>query len=128
MPIKKGKAANAVSKLFSEQTREAYEAQEAHKAYETSKTHEVREAYETQDEQAYSAARTQGRKGKKAARMTMAFSDENMEYIRTMGRLEQGGATAYVNRLIEADRKRNASVYAQMKAFRPIELNRSDNE
>ena len=122
MPIKKGKAANAVSKLFSEQTHEAYEAQEDYKAHETHKV------YEAQDEQAYSAARTQGRKGKKAARMTMAFSDENMEYIRTMGRLEQGGATAYVNRLIEADRKRNASVYAQMKAFRPIELNRSDNE
>lgn len=125
MPIKKGKAANAVSKLFSEQTHEAYEAHGIYKVYET---HEACKAHEAQNEQAYSAARTQGRKGKKAARMTMAFSDENMEYIRTMGRLEQGGATAYVNRLIEADRKRNASVYAQMKAFRPIELNRSDNE
>lgn len=34
--------------------------------------------------------------------MTMAFSEENMDYIRTMGKLESGGATAYVNRLIEA--------------------------
>ena len=62
---------------------------------------------------------TQGKKGKKAQRMTMAFSEGNMAYIRTMGKLESGGATAYVNRLIEADRQKNADVYRQMKALLP---------
>lgn len=38
------------------------------------------------------AADTQGKRGKKALRMTMAFSEENMDYIRTMGKLESGGA------------------------------------
>ena len=56
---------------------------------------------------------------KKALRMTMAFSEENMDYIRTMGKLESGGATAYVNRLIEADRRKHADVYLQMKTLRP---------
>ena len=51
--------------------------------------------------------------------MTMAFSEENMDYIRTMGKLESGGATAYVNRLIEADRWKHADVYRQMKSLRP---------
>ena len=51
--------------------------------------------------------------------MTMAFSEENMDYIRTMGKLESGGATAYVNRLIEADRRKHADVYRQMKFLRP---------
>ena len=30
-----------------------------------------------------------------------------------------GGATAYVNRLIEADRRKHADVYRQMKSLRP---------
>ena len=64
-------------------------------------------------------AATQGKRGKKALRMTMAFSEENMDYIRTMGKLESGGATAYVNRLIEADRRKHADVYRQMKSLRP---------
>ena len=174
MAIKKGRATDAVARLFSvtaaEQAHEAYEAprmpdaQEAHEAYEAKREHpvpETREAYEayeayeaphmpdaqeayeahevkrehpvpeTQEayeayedcaakaDGAYRAADTQGKRGKKALRMTMAFSEENMDYIRTMGKLESGGATAYVNRLIEADRRKHADVYRQMKTLRP---------
>lgn len=168
MAIKKGRATDAVARLFSvtaaEQAHEAYEAhevkrehpvpetheaqdvyeaprmpdaQEAHEAYEAkwehpmSETHEAYEAYEAYEaheayedrapkaDGAYRAADTQGKRGKKALRMTMAFSEENMDYIRTMGKLESGGATAYVNRLIEADRRKHADVYRQMKTLRP---------
>ena len=159
MAIKKGRATDAVARLFSvtaaEQAHEAYEAhevrrehpvpetheaqeayeaphmpdaQEAHEAYEVKRelpvpeTHEAQEAYEDRAPKAdgaYRAADTQGKRGKKALRMTMAFSEENMDYIRTMGKLESGGATAYVNRLIEADRRTHADVYRQMKTLRP---------
>lgn len=159
MAIKKGRATDAVARLFSvtaaEQAHEAYEAHEvkrehhvpetyeaheayeaprmpdAHEAYEVheverehrvSETHEAQEAYEDRAPKAdgaYRAADTQGKRGKKALRMTMAFSEENMDYIRTMGKLESGGATAYVNRLIEADRRKHADVYRQMKTLRP---------
>lgn len=162
MAIKKGRATDAVARLFSvtatEQAHEAYEAHEvkrehpvsetheAHEAYEVShmpdtqeayeahedkrehrvsKTHEAHEAQEAYEDRApkadgaYRAADTQGKRGKKALRMTMAFSEENMDYIRTMGKLESGGATAYVNRLIEADRRKHADVYRQMKTLRP---------
>lgn len=159
MAIKKGRATDAVARLFSvtaaEQPHEAYEAHEvkreypmpetheAHEAYEASRmpdaqeayeaheverehrmpeTHEAQEAYEARAPKAdgaYRAADTQGKRGKKALRMTMAFSEENMDYIRTMGKLESGGATAYVNRLIEADRRKRADVYRQMKTLRP---------
>lgn len=138
MAIKKGRATDAVARLFSvtaaEQAHEAYEAprmpdaQEAHEAYEVKRehpvpeTHEAYEAYEDctpKTDGAYRAADTQGKRGKKALRMTMAFSEENMDYIRTMGKLESGGATAYVNRLIEADRRKHADVYRQMKTLRP---------
>ena len=159
MAIKKGRATDAVARLFSvtaaEQPHEAYEAHEvkreyhmpetyeAHEAYEAPRmpdaqeayeahevkrehpvpeTHEAYEAYEdcaAKADGAYRAADTQGKRGKKALRMTMAFSEENMDYIRTMGKLESGGATAYVNRLIEADRRKHADVYRQMKTLRP---------
>lgn len=156
MAIKKGRATDAVARLFSvtaaEQAREAYEAhevrrehpvpetyeayealrmpdaQEAHEAHEVKREHpmsETHEAYEAHEDcaakadGAYRAADTQGKRGKKALRMTMAFSEENMDYIRTMGKLESGGATAYVNRLIEADRRKHADVYRQMKTLRP---------
>lgn len=159
MAIKKGRATDAVARLFSvtaaEQAHEAYEAHEvkrehpvpetheaqeayeaprmpdAHEAYEAHEvkrehpipeTHEAQEAYEDRAPKAdgaYRAADTQGKRGKKALRMTMAFSEENMDYIRTMGKLESGGATAYVNRLIEADRRKHADVYRQMKSLRP---------
>lgn len=156
MAIKKGRATDAVARLFSvtaaEQPHEAYEAHEVKREYPMPETHEAheaprmpdaQEAYEahevewehripeTHEEQeayearapkadgAYRAADTQGKRGKKALRMTMAFSEENMDYIRTMGKLESGGATAYVNRLIEADRRKHADVYRQMKTLRP---------
>lgn len=159
MAIKKGRATDAVARLFSvtaaEQAHEAYEAhevkrehpvpetheaqeayeaphmpdaQEAYEAYEAKREHpvsETQEAYEAYEDcapkadGAYRAADTQGKRGKKALRMTMAFSEENMDYIRTMGKLESGGATAYVNRLIEADRRKHADVYRQMKTLRP---------
>lgn len=159
MAIKKGRATDAVARLFSVtaagQAHEAYEAHEGRREHPMPETHEAQEAYEaprmpdtqeayeayedkrkhrmpeTQEAQeayevrapkadgAYRAADTQGKRGKKALRMTMAFSEENMDYIRTMGKLESGGATAYVNRLIEADRRKHADVYRQMKSMRP---------
>lgn len=101
------------------------ETHEAHEAYEAPRMPDAQEAYEAHEDRApkadgaYRAADTQGKRGKKALRMTMAFSEENMDYIRTMGKLESGGATAYVNRLIEADRRKHADVYRQMKTLRP---------
>ena len=153
MAIKKGRATDAVARLFSvtaaeeayegkreHPVPETYEAQEAYEALHMPDTHEAYEAREVKREHpmletheayeahevhapkadgAYRAADTQGKRGKKALRMTMAFSEENMDYIRTMGKLESGGATAYVNRLIEADRRKHADVYRQMKTLRP---------
>ena len=132
MAIKKGRATDAVARLFSvtaaEQAYEAYEAHEVEREHRVPETHDAQEAYEAYEayedhapkaDGAYRAADTQGKRGKKALRMTMAFSEENMDYIRTMGKLESGGATAYVNRLIEADRRKHADVYRQMKTLRP---------
>ena len=123
MAIKKGRATDAVARLFSVTAAEqAHEAKREHHMPETHEAYEAHEVYEARAPKAYGAYRaadTQGKRGKKALRMTMAFSEENMDYIRTMGKLESGGATAYVNRLIEADRRKPADVYRQMKTLRP---------
>ena len=123
MAIKKGRATDAVARLFSvtaaEQAHEAYEAPHMPDAQEAYEAYEAYEDCAPKADGAYRAADTQGKRGKKALRMTMAFSEENMDYIRTMGKLESGGATAYVNRLIEADRRKHADVYRQMKTLRP---------
>ena len=138
--------ARLFSVTAAEQAHEAYEAHEGKREHPVSETHEAHEAYEAHEDKrehrvpethdayeaheayedrapkadgAYRAADTQGKRGKKALRMTMAFSEENMDFIRTMGKLESGGATAYVNRLIEADRRKHADVYRQMKSLRP---------
>ena len=116
MAIKKGRATDAVARLFSvtaaDQAHEAYEAhevrrerpvsetyeaqeayeaprmpdaQEAYEAYEVEREHRVPETHEAQEayeahapkaDGAYRAADTQGKRGKKALRMTMAFSEE----------------------------------------------------
>ena len=98
MAIKKGRATDAVARLFSvtaaEQAHEAYEAHEVKREHPVPETHEAHEAHAPKADGAYRAADTQGKRGKKALRMTMAFSEENMDYIRTMGKLESGGATA----------------------------------
>ena len=101
MAIKKGRATDAVARLFSvtaaEQAHEAYEAHEVKREHPVPETHEAQEAYEAHEDRApkadgaYRAADTQGKRGKKALRMTMAFSEENMDYIRTMGKLESDG-------------------------------------
>ena len=101
------------------ETHEAHEAYEAPRMPDAQEAHEAHEDCAPKADGAYRAADTQGKRGKKALRMTMAFSEENMDYIRTMGKLESGGATAYVNRLIEADRRKHADVYRQMKTLRP---------
>lgn len=47
---------------------------------------------------------TQGRKGQKLPRINMAFSNDNLEYLQIISRIEGVSITQYVNNLIEADR------------------------
>ena len=63
----------------------------------------------------YSAASTQGKKGKKMDRMNMGFSPENYEYMRIMAGIHKMTITKYVNHIIEEDRKRNADLYIKAR-------------
>ena len=49
---------------------------------------------------------TQGKKGEKAKRINMAFSDDNHDYITKESRRQGMSATAFVNRIIDEYRSR----------------------
>jgi hypothetical protein len=63
----------------------------------------------------FSSAATQGKKGKKLDRMNMGFSPENYEYLRTMAGIHKMTITAYVNYIIEQDRKNNTDLYIKAR-------------
>lgn len=70
------------------------------------KAQEDREVPEAQDVlEAQEALQTQGRAGMKASRINMAFRPSNLEYLRKIAGIEGVSITAYVNRLIDADRQ-----------------------
>lgn len=58
---------------------------------------------------------TQGRKGMKQARINMAFTQDNLEYLRIMSRIEGVSMTDYVNRLLETDRQERSAILAKAK-------------
>jgi len=58
---------------------------------------------------------TQGRKGKKLPRINMAFTQENLDYLRIISRIEGVSMTDYVNRLLEADKGNKSAVLQKAK-------------
>lgn len=61
--------------------------------------------------------KTQGRKGAKATRINMAFSDSNHEYIKIMARVTGQSMTEFTNYVIEQYRTEHPEVFEQAKAF-----------
>ena len=70
-----------------------------------------------EEQEAQSAHDTQERK-QKHPRINMAFAPDNLDYLRTMAGLDGISITAYVNRLIEADRDARQADYRQIKTIR----------
>ena len=60
--------------------------------------------------------KTQGRKGCKAARINMAFTPENHEYITVMARLTGKSMTEFCNLVIQKYREANPDIYEKAKS------------
>ena len=58
------------------------------------------------------APATQGRRGAGLPRINMAFTEENLEYLRLMAGLRGQSMTRYVNALLEKDRAQNEELYS----------------
>ena len=70
-----------------------------------------------EEQQAQDALNTQGRKGMKAARINMAFTPENYDFIRVMAAIRGESMTNFVNYVIEESRRTNGAKYEQAKAI-----------
>ena len=78
----------------------------AHPVYNTL----IGSAQDTQDTQD-----AQGRKSAKLPRINMAFSPQNLEYLRVMAGIRGMSITKYVNTLIERDQEQNRGTFDAVK-------------
>ncbi len=72
----------------------------------------AQDTQQVQEVQPPVAPHTQGRRGGKLPRINMAFSPQNLEYLRIMAGLRGQSVTRYVNSLVEQDMLQNKDVYA----------------
>lgn len=63
------------------------------------------------------AMKTQGRKGCKAGRINMAFTPDNIEFIRVMSKASGKNMTEFVNLVITAYRNEHPEILGQARAF-----------
>ena len=79
-------------------------------------TQEVQQEQEVQrPEVTPEVAQTQGRKGAKLPRINMAFTPQNLEYLRVMAGIRGQSVTRYVNALVEQDMELNRVAYDAAK-------------
>lgn len=76
---------------------------------------EVQEA--TPAQKALADLKTQGQKGAKLCRINMAFTADNMDYIRTMSKLKGQTMTQFVNILVAEEREKNGAAFDAAKAI-----------
>lgn len=62
--------------------------------------------------------KTQGRKGQKLQRINMAFSPDNLDYLRLMASFEGVSITQYVNSLIDADQAAKSDLVTKICKLR----------
>lgn len=86
--------------------------QEPQQVQEVQKTPTEQEIQKAQAEQ-----QTQGKKGYKMQRINMAFTPDNIEYIRAISKLKGRTMTQYVNDLIAQEREKNTDLLQQIKSI-----------
>lgn len=107
----KGAASASIDKFFS-----------ANDVSNTDKVQEVQKVYETQQEQivqdvlkAQEVQQTQGKKGCKMQRINMAFTPNNIDFIRVIAKLKGQTMTQYVNDILDKEREENKALYDQIQ-------------
>ena len=80
------------------------------------RTQEVQQEQDVHRSEAVSdGVQTQGRKGAKLPRINMAFTPQNLEYLRIMAGLRGQSVTRYVNVLVEQNMELNRTAYEAAK-------------
>lgn len=94
----------------------AYNTQEVQKAYDAGTAFLQTENAEISEEKNHTSG-TQGKKGQKLPRINMAFSNDNLSYLKLIARVEGCSMTEYVNRLIAKDEENRQEEVAAFKAL-----------
>lgn len=69
-------------------------------------------------EERKASMRTQGKKGAKLTRINAAFTPDNIEYIKIMGRIRGESMSEFINHVLDKHRSDNADFYEQAKAIK----------
>lgn len=86
---------------------------------EPEKKRKPRKTYTEEEIREFKATgKTSGHKGAKTDRVNLAITVDNLEYIRTMGRVTGEGMSGFINRLLEQHRRDNAGLYEKAIAFK----------
>lgn len=96
--------------------------QDDHNVQEKYNTRELQEEQDTQ--QVY---QTQGKKGQKLPRINMAFRPDILEYLTLISSIEGISKTAYVNKLLAADRETKGELIDKVKELREAHNNKPMN-
>lgn len=81
----------------------------------TQDTHEVQEVPTIQEAQA--TQQTQGRKGYKMQRINMAFTPDNIDFLRTISKVKGQTMTQFVNDILDKARAENKELIEQIKSL-----------
>lgn len=77
---------------------------------------QVRDEHEVQEvRQAQQVQQTQGKKGFKMQRINMAFTPDNMDFIRIMAKIKGQTMTQFVNSILDQEREAKAEVFQEAK-------------
>jgi hypothetical protein len=77
---------------------------------------ERRTADPEKEQEARAALATQGKKGYKLQRINMAFTPDNIDYLRLVSKAKGLTMTQFVNEIIDRERERNSDILEQLKA------------
>lgn len=82
------------------------------------KRRKIPTASKEEAEERKAAMRTQGKKGAKLTRINAAFTPENIQYIKIMGRIRGESMSEFINHVLDKHREDNAEFYAQAKEIK----------
>ena len=81
----------------------------------TQQKHEVQKVQSVKEAQA--EQHTQGRKGYKMQRINMAFTPDNIDFLRTISKVKGQTMTQFVNNILDKAREENKELIEQIKSL-----------
>ena len=102
------------SATFKQLTQTVQEPQQVQEVQNTPTEQEIKKAQAEQQ--------TQGKKGYKMHRINMAFTPDNIDFIRAISKLKGVTMTQYINELLDLEREKHTDLLKQIKSIMGSDL------